>query len=117
MKGGEHLELEDFIAFLKEDAEKEKVFILNPVREMEFINSYHALEELLERESIDATIECERGELINGYATIRVRAEYIAVREMDKFHAAVVNADSFETYAEGDKVIINVMFHNVLTRI
>ena len=111
------MNLEDFIAFLKEDVQKEKVFVVNPARQMDLSKSYHALIELLQRESIDAEISCEQGKLINGYAFIHIKADYIAVREMNKFHEAVVNADNFETYAEDDKVVINVMFHNVLTRI
>lgn len=111
------MELDNFLAFLKEDAAREKAFMLNPSREMDLIKSYNALAELLEEESIDATISCERGQLINGYAFIRIKADYVAVREMDKFHEAVVNADNFEAYAQDDKVVINVMFHNVLTRI
>ena len=111
------MDLDDFLAFLKEDAQREKTFVLNPSREMDLAKSYHALVELLQRESIDATISCERGQLINGYAFIRIKADYVAVREMDKFHEAIVNADNFETYAEDDKVVINVMFHKVLTRI
>ena len=115
-KGGDYL-LEDFLSFLREDAQKEKTFILNPAREMDFIRSYNAIKELLERESIGAEISCHRGELINGYVYICIKADYVAVREMDKLYAAVVNADNFETYAEDDKVVINVMFHGVLTRI
>ena len=111
------MELNDFLAYLKEDRAKERTFVVNPKREIEFSNSYKALKELLERESINATIECERGELINGYAVIKIKADWIAVREMEKFHAAVVNADNFETFADGDQVQINVMFHNVMTRI
>lgn len=111
------MDLNDFLAFLKEDAQREKVFVLNPVREMDLTKSYNALTELLQTESIDAEISCERGQLINGYAFIRIKADYMAVREMDKFYEAIVNADNFETYAEGDKIVINVMFHNVLTRI
>lgn len=109
--------LEDFLALLREDAQREKTFILNPAREMDFVRSYNALKVLLQRESIGAEISCHRGELINGYAYICIKADYVAVREMDKLYAAVVNADNFETYAEGDKVVINVMFHGVLTRI
>lgn len=117
MKGGYYLDLDNFIAFLQEDAQREKTFMLNPLREMDLAKSYHALTELLQREGISAEINCGRGELINGYAFICIKADYITVREMDKFHSAVVNADNFETYAEDDKVVINVMFHNVLTRI
>lgn len=111
------MELDNFLAYLKEDLKKERTFIINPKRETEFSNSYNALKELLKRESINATIECERGELINGYAVIKIKADWIAVREIEKFHAAVVNADNFETFADGDQVQINVMFHNVMTRI
>lgn len=111
------MELEDFLEFLMEDAKRKKVFVRNIPRETDFANSYRAVKELLERESIGAEISCKRGELINGYAFIHIEAEHIAVREMDKLHEAVVNADNFEAYAEDDKVIINIMFHNMLTRI
>lgn len=111
------MELEDFLAFLKEDAQREKTFVLNPARQMDLIKSYHALSELIQKESIDAEISCHNGQLINGYAFIRIKADYVAIREIDKFYDAVVNADNFEAYAEDDKVVINVMFHHVLTRI
>lgn len=111
------MEFEDFLAFLKEDAQKEKTFIINPKRQIDLQKSYNALTELIQTESIGAEISCERGHLINGYAFIRIKADYAAVTEIDKFYAAVINADNFEAYAEGNKVVINIMFHNVLTRI
>lgn len=111
--------LEDFLAFLEEDSQREKIFIINPQRQIEFAKAYRTLEQLInDNDCIDAKMWCEMGELINGYASIKVKAKWIVVREIDKFYAATKFANNFEVYATEDGMLqMNIIFHGVRTRI
>lgn len=112
--------LEDFLAFLEEDSQREKIFIINPQRQIEFARAYRSLEQIIndDDDCIDASIWCEMGELINGYASIKVKAKWIVVREIDKFYAATKFANNFEIYATEDGMLqMNIMFNGVRTRI
>ena len=114
------MELDDFLAFLEEDSQREKVFMVNPQRQIEFASAYRALERLIndEEDNINARIWCEMGELINGYAVIHVEADWIVIREIDKFYAAAKYANNFEIYATEDCTLrMNITFHGVRTRI
>lgn len=112
--------LEDFLAFLEEDSKREKIFVVNPQRQIEFARAYRTLKRLIndEDDNINARIWCEMGELINGYAAIKVEADWIVVREIDKFYAAVKAANNFEIYPTTDGTVrLNITFHGVRTRI
>lgn len=109
--------LEELIEFLRQDAQREKVYVLNPQRQREFADAYREIEILLD-ECIDAKMWCEMGELYNGYASIMIECESIIVREMQKFCTAIRKASNFEIYAIGeDRVRVNIMFHGIRTRV
>ena len=79
------MELDDFLAFLEEDSQREKVFMVNPQRQIEFASAYRALERLIndEEDNINARIWCEMGLLINGYAVSKVEGDWLVIREID----------------------------------
>ncbi len=109
--------LEELVDFLRKDEKSEKKFIVNKQRQIDFAKSYRALEALIQRESINVTVYCEVGELIDGYAVIKVVGDDIVVREMSNFATAVINADNMEVFAKDDVVEMNFMFHNIRTRV
>ena len=111
--------LEDFLAFLEEDFKRKKIFVANPQRKMDFAKAYRTLEQLInDEDNINAQMWCEMGELINGYAVIEVSADWLIVREIDKFYEAVRAADNFEIFAVEDGMVqINIIFHGVRSRV
>ena len=110
--------LEDFLEFLEKDFKREKSFMVNPQRQMDFAKAYRNLERLIADECINAHLWCEMGELINGYAIISIKADWIIVREMDKFYAAVRAADNFEVFVVEDGMVqMNIIFHGVRSRV
>ena len=110
--------LEDFLEFLEKDFKRKKIFMVNPQRQMDFAKAYRNLERLIADECINAHLWCEMGELINGYATISIKADWIIVREMDKFYAAVRAADNFEVFVVEDGMVqMNIIFHGVRSRV
>ena len=110
--------LEEFLEQLRKYQEQPKIWVVDPVRQTEFMQAYKGISALVLAEEPEANIECEMHEINIGAGVIRIEADELVVREIQNFCAAISKANNFEIYPlANDKMRMSIMFYNIYKRL
>lgn len=110
--------LEKFLEELRKYEQQPKMWVVNLQRQTEFMQAYKGISALVLAEDPDAKIECEMHEINIGAGVIRIEADELIVREIQRFCAAISKANNFEIYPlVNDKMRMSIMFYNIYKRI
>ncbi len=110
---------EEFLTLMDEFTkylEKEKVFIQNPIRYAEVQLAMKKAKELF----VDCEISIKDDPIQMGSLSICISGFDITVQgqsEIQLFTELIYKADNFEIYPVDDKIVFNILFGNVLTKI
>ena len=110
--------LEHFLEELRKYEKQPKMWVVDLERQTEFTQAYREISALVLKEEPTAKIECAMHEVSVGAGVIRIEADWVTVREIQKFCTAISKANNLEIYPIADDALrMSIVFYGIYKRI
>lgn len=103
---------------LREELEKERTMIANPLKLKEMQNAYIVLKKLILSTTPDAKINCGIDKLFNRNGFIEVETDEIIIKSISEFIHGIKEVSNFEVYPlQNGNIKLTATFQNVMVEI
>lgn len=107
--------LNALLEVIEAEQQKNKVYIVNPLRLAEMKKAFYDIRRIVLPVSPDAIIECKIDEVYRVHGHIRIETDEIEVQDTKEFINAIRTSDGLEIYpTTNDKLRMALTYSNVL---